>query len=402
MSKVKSPLIFIFLTVLIDSIGIRIILPSMPTIISEVKQVSIDTAAAYGGWMMSIYAVLQLVFSPILGGLSDRFGRRPVLLFSLVGTVTNYIILSSANTITFLFIGRIIGGICGASLTTSFAYMADISSPEKRAKDFGLVGTAVGLGFIIGPFLGGILSQFGTRVPFIAAAILSLINLIYGFCTIPESLKLENRREFDIKRANILGTFNHLKKRKTSRNYLLVLFLVYVAGQTLPATWPFFTKLKYQWSELQIGYSLAFVGLMIALVKGTLIKWSQEKFGSSRAIAIGLVFNLIGLALFSIASPSWAMYLFITIYCIGGIAPPLLQAIISSKVSSDEQGELQGIIISLISISNILSPLLMTTIFHYFAKSESNIYFPGAPFLMASFIAALGLIIFGNEKKWNN
>lgn len=399
MSRIKNPLTFIFITVLIDSIGIRIILPSTATLISEVGNVNMDKAAVYGGWMMAIYAVLQLVCSPILGGLSDRFGRRPILLLSLAGTVINYAVLSSAQSVTHLFVGRTIGGICGASLTTSFAYMADISSAEKRARDFGLVGTAVGLGFILGPSLGGILSQFGTRVPFIGATILSFINLLYGFCTIRESLKSENRRVFDIKRANLLGAFRYLKKGKASRNFLLVLFLVYTAGQTLPAIWPFYTKLKYQWSDLQIGYSLAFVGVMIALIKGTLIKWSEEKFGSPRAITIGLIFNMIGLSLFALTAPAWAMYLFITIYCIGGIAPPLIQAAISTNTSPAEQGELQGVIISLISISNILSPLIMTSLFHYFTKDNTIAYFPGAPFAIAAFIVLLGVFIYTGTKN---
>lgn len=399
MQRAKSPLTFIFFTILIDSIGIRIIFPVTASIVSEVGHLSLHQSVTYSGWMMSAYAIMQLVFSPILGGLSDRFGRRPVLLLSLAGSGINYLFLSLANTLPLLFLGRIIGGICGASLTTGFAYMADISPPEKRAQNFGFVGTAVGLGFIIGPFLGGILSEYGTRAPFVAASFLSLLNLVYGFFIIPESLKLQNRRVFDIKRANLVGVFIQLKKGKVPVMLLVVLFFIYIAGQTLPAIWPFYTKLLYNWSDLKIGYSLAFAGFMLALVKGTLIKWAQEKFGATRSVYIGLLFSVIGLSLFAIENQPWMAYVFIIIYCLGGVASPSLQGIISGKIQADEQGELQGIIISLISVANIFSPLLMTSIFYFFTENNSAIYFPGAPFFFAAFIIFLGFLIYANEIK---
>lgn len=374
--------------------GIRIIFPVTASIVSEVGQVGLNKAATYSGWIMSVYSIMQLVFSPVLGGLSDRFGRKPVLLLSLAGSCINYLFLSLASTIPFLFVGRIIGGICGASLTTCFAYIADISPPSKRAQNFGLVGTAVGLGFIIGPFLGGMLSEYGTRVPFIIASLLSLLNFLYGFYVIPESLKFENRRKFDIKRSNLLGVFIQFKKDKAPRKLLLVLFFIYMAGQTFPAVWPFYTKLLYNWSDLKIGYSLAFAGVMVAIVKGTFVKWSQEQLGSVRSVYIGLMFTMLGLSLFAIADQPWMVYAFLIVYCLGGIAPPSLQGIISRQMPDSEQGELQGMIISLISLSAIFSPLLMTTIFYFFTKSNSNIYFPGAPFAVAALIVFFGMFIY--------
>jgi DHA1 family tetracycline resistance protein-like MFS transporter len=397
MLKAKNPLIFIFITVLIDCIGIRIVFPVAASIIAEVSRVSMNEAVTYSGWLMATYAIMQFIFSPILGALSDRFGRRPILLLSLIGLGIDYLFLVFANTLPLLFIGRIIAGICGASLTTSFAYVADMSAPDKRAQNFGLIGAAVGLGFIIGPFLGGLFSEFGTRAPFIVAACLSFINFLYGFFILPESLKKENRRAFHFSRANPLGAFLELKKNKSIRMLLVVLFFTYLAAQVLPSVWPFYTKHLFHWSDLEIGYSLAFVGLMIAIVKGGLIQWAQEKFGAVRTIYVGLVFNIIGLSLFAFACQSWMVYAFTLVYCLGGIASPSLQGIISSKMPDNEQGELQGIITSLMSLANIISPLVMTNLFYVFTNEHSSIHFAGAPFLAAAFIIFIGLLFFVKE-----
>jgi MFS transporter, DHA1 family, tetracycline resistance protein len=265
------------LYLIIDCIGIRIIYPVAASLVAEVSGVSLTAAITYSGWMMASYAIMQFIFSPILGGLSDQFSRRPVLLISLMGLGINYFLLALANTLPLLFLGRIIAGICGSSLTTGFAYVADISLPEKRAQNFGIIGAAIGLGFIIGPFLGGVFSQFGTRVPFIAAACLCLVNWLYGFFILPESLPKESRRTFNFRRASPFGAFVHLKKNKAIRMLLLVLFFLFFAGQVMPSIWPFYTKYLYKWSDLEIGYSLAFVGIMVAIVKGGLLGWIQKK-----------------------------------------------------------------------------------------------------------------------------
>ena len=402
MQKAKNPLVFIFVMVLIDCIGIRIIYPVAASIIAEVSKVNVNEAVTYSGWMMASYAIMQFLFSPLQGSLSDKYGRRPVLLLSLFGLGIDYIFLTFANTLPLLFIGRIIAGICGASITAGFAYVTDISSPGKRAQNFGIIGAAVGLGFIIGPFLGGLLSEFGSRIPFVAAAILSLCNWIYGFFILPESLKKENRREFDLKRANPFGAFLQLKKNKSVRMLLIVMFFLFLAAQVMPSVWPFYTKYLYKWTDLEIGYSLAFVGVMVAIVKGGFIKWTVDRFGSVRSVYIGMLFNMIGLSLFAFATQSWMVYAFTLIYCLGGIAPPSLQAIISLRMPDNEQGELQGMITSLMSLSNIISPLIMTHLFYYFCKENAHQYFPGAPFALAAIITFCGFLLCLVELKTKN
>ena len=389
-SKSKNPIIFIFITVLIDCIGIGIIVPVIASLVTEVSHVSLNQATTYSGYMMATYAIMQFIFAPVLGGLSDKYGRRPVLLLSLFGLGCDYIFLSFANTLPLLFVGRVIAGICGASFTTSFAYIADVSAPEKRAQNFGMMGAAFGLGFIIGPMLGGLFSGLGVRAPFIAAACFSLINWLYGYFILPESLKPENRRNFDIKRANPFGAFAQLRKSKNIRTIVVGVFLLYLAGQVMPSIWPFYTKFMFHWTDREIGYSLAFVGIMVSIVQGGLIKFSQKKFGTNKAIFIGLTIYFIGLGLLSMASQSWMIYAFVFIYSLGAIAPPALQAVISGRVSATEQGELQGMMTGLNSISTILSPLIMTNLFYFFSKDTAPFYFPGA-----SFAAAAILIFFG-------
>ncbi len=391
--KKQAAVGFIFITLLIDVIGFGIIIPVLPKLIQQMIGGNLSEAAVYGGWLMFAYSVMQFVFAPVLGGLSDHYGRRPILLFSLFGLGIDYIFLAFAPSIAWLFVGRIISGICGASFTTGAAYIADVSTPEKRAQNFGLIGAAFGLGFIIGPVLGGLLGQFGPRIPFIAAAVLALINWIYGYFILPESLEKSNRRAFEWKRANPAGALLNFKKYPVVLGLVGSLFFIYVAGHAAQSTWAYFTMEVFQWNEAWVGYSLGFVGLMVALVQGGLIRIINPKLGQKRSVYLGLALYGVGLFLFSFASQGWMMFAILVPYCLGGISGPALQGIISNQVASNEQGELQGGLTSVMSLTSIIGPPLMTNLFSYFTASTTPIYFPGAPFFMGAILCVLSVAL---------
>lgn len=393
MDKTKRPLFFIFLTILIDCIGIGIIIPTLPALIQSLSGENISTAASYGGWLNFSYAIMSFVFSPVLGGLSDRYGRRPVLLISLLGLGLDYIFLAFAPTLFWLFVGRIIAGICGASFTTASAYIADMSTAENKAKNFGMIGAAFGLGFIIGPLLGSLFGSFGTRVPFMAAAGFSLLNVIFGYFVLPESLGIENRRAFSWKRANPLGSLKQLAKHKAVINLIVVLFILNIAGQAMPSIWTFFCIERFSWNEKMIGFSLAFVGISVAIVQGGLIGFTTKKLGVKKSIFIGLGFYMFGFFLFAIANQSWMMFAFMIPYALGGISVPNIQSILSSQVDANEQGELQGGLTSMVSLTAVIGPILMTTSFTFFTKNPNSLYFPGVSFFIGGVLALISLIL---------
>lgn len=393
MAERKSGVLFILITILIDCIGFGIIIPIMPDLIKELAHVDLSQASRYGGWLLVAYSVMQFIFSPILGSLSDRFGRRPILLVSLFGLAVDYVFLAFAPSLAWLFVGRIIAGVCGASITTASAYIADVSLPEKRAQNFGLIGAAFGLGFIIGPIIGGLFAQYGLRVPFMIAAGLSLINWLYGYFILPESLKLENRRRFDWKRANPIGAIKQIKKYPSLLGLLASLFILYLAAQATQSVWSYYTISKFNWNAAWVGYSLGFVGLTVAIVQGGLIRLIIPKIGNKRSIQLGLVLYAIGFVCFSLANKGWMMFAFMVPYALAGITGPAIQGIISKQVGPNEQGELQGIITSLMSLASIFGPGLMTYLFFYFTANESAIYFPGAPFMMAAFLTCIAIVI---------
>ncbi len=396
----KPALIFIFFTLLIDVTGLGIIIPVLPKLIEELIHGGISIAARYGGWLTFSYAFMQFLFSPVIGNLSDKFGRRPVLLFSLFGFGVDYVFLSFAPSITWLFVGRIIAGITGASFTTATAYIADISAPKDRAKNFGLVGAAFGLGFIIGPVIGGLLGEYGSRVPFMAAAGLTFANFLYGFFVLPESLPVENRRSFEWKRANPFGALKQLKKYPAVGALAISFFLVYMAGQAVQSVWAYFGIERFAWSEKLIGISLGVVGLLVGLVQGVLIRYINPKLGNTKSIYIGFGMYAVGLVLFSFATEGWMMFVFLIPYCLGGISGPALQSIITGHVPANEQGELQGALTSLISATSIISPVIMTSLFAHFTSRSTKIYFPGAPFLLgAIFMAAAGFVAYNVLSK---
>ncbi len=351
-----------------------------------------SVASTYGGWLIFSYAIMQFLFAPVLGGLSDRFGRRPVLLFSLLGLGIDYVFQAFAPTIFWLFVGRIFAGITGASFTTATAYIADISTPEKRAQNFGMVGAAFGLGFIIGPVIGGLVSQWGSHIPFLVAAGFSFINLIYGFFVLPESLKLKDRRRFEVKRANPFGSLTHLKKYPIVAGLIGAFVLLFIASHSVQSNWAYFTMYKFQWDEKLVGYSLGFVGLMVAIVQGGLIRFIIPKIGQTKSIYLGLVLNAVALLLFSFVWEGWMMYAVLVPYALAGIAGPALQGVISAQVPANEQGELQGALTSLVSITSIVGPPLMNNLFAYFTSPSTFVLFPGAPFALGAVLVVISLV----------
>jgi len=387
----KAALAFIFITVLIDVIGLGIIIPIIPALIVELTGEGLSKAAIYGGWLMFVYASTQFLCAPIIGSLSDRFGRRPVLLLSLFGFGIDYILIGFAPTISWLFIARFISGITGASITTASAYIADISSPEKRSQNFGLIGAAFGLGFIIGPVIGGLLGQYGTRIPFFAAAGLTLVNVLYGYFILPESLPKENRRKFELKRANPLGSLKQIRSFPGISGLVIVFGLVYVASHATQSTWTYYTMEKFAWDEKMVGISLGVVGLCVAIVQGGLTRIVIPKIGEVKSVYLGLSLSIVGFIGFAFSPTGVIMMAMIVPYCLGGFAGPSLQGIVSNKVPQNQQGELQGGLTSLVSFTSIFGPPMMTGLFGYFTSDIAPFKFPGAPFLMGAVLVVAAL-----------
>ena len=384
---------FIFITLLIDVIGFGIIIPVMPKLIASMKHVDISTASRYGSFLMFAYAAVQFFFAPVLGNLSDRYGRRPVLLFSLFGFGIDYLFLALAPTYGWLFAGRVIAGITGASFTTGAAYISDVSTDENRAKNFGMIGAAFGLGFIFGPIIGGLLGKIGPRIPFYAAAILALLNWIYGYFVLPESLSKENRRPFNWKRANPIGSLLHLKKYPAITGLAFSILLIYIAAHAVMSNWSYFGMYRFNWDERMVGISLGVVGLLVGLVQGLLTRVINPKLGNEKSIYLGLGLYSLGLLLFGIANQSWMMFAFLVPYCLGGITQPALQAIMAGQVPRNEQGELQGGLTSLMSVAAIIGPLLMNNLFFYFTHGAAPFLLPGAPFLLGSILMLCSVVI---------
>ncbi|MCD9615112.1 TCR/Tet family MFS transporter [Chryseobacterium gleum] len=389
----KAAIGFIFITLLIDIAGWGIILPVVPKLIGELINSDLSEAAKYGGWLGFAYAITQFISAPIAGNLSDKYGRRPIILISLFGFAIDYVLLALAPSIGWLFFGRIIAGLTGASISTASAYIADISTAEDRTKNFGLIGAAFGLGFIIGPVIGGLLGHYGARVPFYFAAILCMMNFLYGLLILPESLEKDKRRSFSWKRANPIGTVNFLRKQSKISNLVIALILVYVALHAVQSNWHFFTMYKFNWTERTVGLSLGLLGLLLGLVQGVLIRWTTPKLGEHKSVYFGLLFYALGLMLFAFTNQGWMMFVFLVPYSLGGICGPALQSIISKNVPANEQGELQGALSSLVSATSILGPPMMTNLFYYFTHDKAPFQFSGAPFFLASILMFISVII---------
>jgi DHA1 family tetracycline resistance protein-like MFS transporter len=390
----KHALAFIAVTLLLDTIGFGLIMPVYPRLLVDLTGESLSRAAVYGGWLGFVFAAMQFVFAPILGNLSDRYGRRRVLLFAVGALGIDYIVMGFAPTLAWLFVGRAIAGAAGASFTPAYAYVADISPPEKRAQNFGIVSAAFGIGFIIGPAIGGVLGSLGPRAPFFAAAILSLINFSYGFFVLPESLPLERRRAFEWRRANPLGTLSQMKKHPVVLGLLFALFLWGLGNQVMPSTWAFYTKFRFGWSEAMIGASFAAVGIVMASSQAIVMRLLVPRLGERRAAMIGILSGTIGYAGFGLATTTWMMFAFLATWFFAAIVMPTTVALMSHRVSPDAHGELQGAVASLFSLAAIIGPPIMSHLFARFTAPESTIHLPGAAFLAASVLALGCLLVF--------
>jgi len=377
MSQNKSALTFIFITVLVDVIGIGIIIPIIPELITELTGEGEQRAIIYGMWLTTAYAGMQFIFAPVLGEISDAYGRRPILLMALFGLTVDYLIHAWAPTIGWLFAGRFLAGIMGASFTVATAYIADISTKENKAQNFGLIGAAFGIGFVIGPLLGGIFGEIDVRLPFYVAAGLTFINFLFGFFYVPESLAPENRRPME-KMKMIAGvSLLSLKKYKGVLLLIFAFFLAQLAGQVLPTVWPYYGIERYDWSPKSIGISLMIVGILVAFAQGFLIGYATKKFGRRKVITFGFLFWTIGMFLFSFATEPWMLYLFLIPYALGGVAGPTIQGVISNQVSEKEQGNLQGAITGLTSLTAIFGQLIFAPVLLFYQARNRFLFSRG-------------------------
>jgi DHA1 family tetracycline resistance protein-like MFS transporter len=398
----KRPLFIIVATVLLNSIGFGIIMPVMPQLVMEVTEQGLAQAALYGGWLMFAYAIMQFFFAPVLGNLSDRFGRRRVLLISLVAFSLDYLVMGWAPTLGWLFAGRLVAGIAAATNSTANAYIADISPAKERPQNFGLLGAAFGVGFIIGPVLGGLLGEYGSRAPFFAAAALGVLNLAFTFFELPESLPREQRRPFDVARANPFGAVAQLTKTPIVLALVFAVFLYNLAHFVMPAIWSYYTIERFGWSPREIGYSLGYVGVLMVFVQGYLTRIVIPRIGPSAAAYVGLGFSLAAYLGYAFAPSGWMMYVVMLVGALSGFTTPALQAIMTSRVAANTQGELQGAIASANALTAVIGPPLMTQLFGYFSSGAAPLYLPGAAFLAAAVLTATSLAllhrIFGSRR----
>ncbi|MEH6790539.1 MAG: TCR/Tet family MFS transporter [Parasphingorhabdus sp.] len=393
----KSSLVFVFLVVLIDMLGFGIIMPVLPELITEITGDSLSAAAVDAGWLAFAYAAMQFIFGPVVGNLSDRFGRRPVLLGALGGYAIAYVLMGLAPSLLWLFVARIVAGIMGASFSTAYAYIADISPPERRSQNFGLIGAAFGLGFIFGPALGGLLGEYGTRLPFFAAGGLAAINLIFGIVMLRESLPVERRRAFDIRRANAFVALQGLSGQNRVVIWYAAALTVWMIGHVVyPIVFAFYAIENFGWSAFTVGLALACVGIGAAVVQGLLIRILIPRIGERNAVIIGALGMAVSTVAYLVAGPDqgWLIFLAIPVGALQGLFQPSLNGLMSRAVSDDTQGELQGAVASLQSVASVIGPPMFTAVFAAFTVAGTVHYLPGAPFALAGLIALVALAIF--------
>ena len=395
----KLPIFVIFTTVVLDSMGIGIIIPVMPALFAEVTgSEKISDIAIWGGLLASTFALMQFIFGPILGALSDRYGRKPILLLALFVMAAYYLLMGFAQTLWLLFLGRLIGGITAATHATANAYMADISSPEEKAARFGMLGAGFGLGFVLGPLIGGILGEWGPRAPFFAAAMLAAANGVLCYFVLKESLKTKNQREFMWYRANPIGAILDLRKFEGIYSLLLVFLLFTIGTSIYAAIWPFFTVERFSWSPGMIGISLTIYGVCFAIVQGVLVRPAIKIWGEKKTIIIGFCFEFSAMVTFAFLTDGKILIILIPLASLGVLAQPAIQAILSKSVGDDRQGAIQGVASSLNAIAMVITPITMTWILAVFSDKTAKYYFPGMPFLFSALMVLLCLFIISRRK----
>ena len=395
----KLPIFVIFTTVVLDSMGIGIIIPVMPALFVDVTGTEkISDIAIWGGLLASTFALMQFIFGPILGALSDRYGRKPILLLALFVMAAYYLLMGFAQTLWLLFLGRLIGGITAATHATANAYMADISSPEEKAARFGMLGAGFGLGFVLGPLIGGLLGEWGPRAPFFAAAMLAAANGVLCYFVLKESLKTKNRREFMWYRANPIGAILDLRKFEGIYSLLLVFLLFTIGTSIYAAIWPFFTVERFNWSPGMIGISLTIYGVCFAIVQGVLVRPAIKIWGEKKTIIIGFCFEFSAMVTFAFLTDGKILIILIPLASLGVLAQPAIQAILSKSVGDDRQGAIQGVASSLNAIAMVITPITMTWILAVFSDKTAKYYFPGMPFLFSALMVLLCLFIIFRRK----
>lgn len=395
----QASIIFIFITIVLDMIGIGLIIPTLPDVMKRFVT-SPDLVTQYFGYFISLYAFMQFIASPLLGAISDFFGRRSILLVSLFIAAIDYLLMAFAPTLQILFIGRIISGLTGANITVAMAYIADISTEENRSKNFGFIGAAFGLGFIIGPAIGGLIGSYGSQYPFILAAALNAINFLFGLFILPESLPIEKRNAtFEIKKINPFYSLQKVIKNENLFQLLIVVFFLQLAGQTHPAIWTLYTESRFGWTADQVGISLAIVGILSAFAQGYLTGKLVPKFGEMNIVWWGILGETVTYFMFGFASVGWMMYAVLAVSCIFWVTPPALQSLVTRFGNEKEQGELQGSIVSLTSLASILTPLIVTQLFAKYGHIENSNYLKGAPYYFAGLACLLGWLIFVRQKN---
>lgn len=397
----KPALIFIFITLFLDVLGIGLVVPILPKLVEQLAGGGVDHASFIFGWLVGLYALMQFLFAPVIGNLSDRFGRRPVILISLLGSGLDYFLLAWAPTLPWFFLGRIVSGISGANFSAAAAYIADVSPPERRAANFGLIGAAFGLGFIFGPAIGGWLGHYGLRVPFVAAGVLTLVNWLYGLLILPESLKPENRRPFDLRRANPVGALLELRRHRLVLGLSVSYFINSIAHQVYPSIWVLYTGYRYGWGTKQTGLSLALVGLMAAIVQGGLARRLLPMLGERRAAILGFSIMAVALVGYGLAPEGWMVYVIIVFGSLSGLAVPAVQGMISRSVADNEQGGIQGSLTGLQSVAGAIGPPLATAVFGFFISDKAPAIVPGAPFFFSSALTVVAAFLAARSFRRN-